>query len=333
VLVSAPPAGSVRVPAGGSRPDVGAHQVLSVSGESDGADAPGPVLDPAGRGVAAFRRGILGLQAVLRPLPWRQTRAPWPVMVSEVMLQQTQASRVVGPWVDFVAQFPDPGTCAAAPTGAVVRAWAGLGYNRRAVRLRAAAAAMVERHASQVPADLHDLLALPGIGPYTARAVLAFAYEQDVAVVDTNVRRVLSRSVLGRRAAPGELQALADALVPPGRGWAWNQGILELGATVCTSRAPRCERCPLERHCQWRSAGRPDPDPAAGTPVQAPFDGSDRQGRGRLVQRLRAGPLAAGTLAAAAGWPDDPERAERVAGMLLADGLAVRDSSGALRLA
>ena len=254
-------------------------------------------------------------------------------MVSEVMLQQTQAVRVVGPWIDFVSQFPDPAACAAAPAGAVVRAWAGLGYNRRAVQLRAAAAAMVERYSSQVPADLHELLALPGIGPYTARAVLAFAYEQDVAVVDTNVRRVLSRSVLGRRTAPREFQALADALVPPGQGWAWNQGIVELGATICTSRAPRCRRCPLERHCQWQAAGRPDPDPAVGTSVQAPFAGSDRQGRGRLVQRLRSGPLAAGTLAAAAGWPDDPGRAERVAGMLVADGLVVRDQSGTLRLA
>lgn len=280
-----------------------------------------------------WHAAVLGLEPALRPLPWRAVRSAWPVLVSEVMLQQTQVSRVVEPWQSFTARFPDPATCARQPVGAVVQAWAGLGYNRRAVHLHATACAVVDRHAGQVPAVLEDLLALPGLGPYTARAVLAFAYERDVAVVDTNVRRVLTRALLGHPAPARRLQALADSLVPEGRGWAWNQCLVELGARYCTARSPACGSCPLARGCRWSTDGRVTPDPAAPTSRPTPFAGSDRQGRGRLVDALRRGPVGAADLASVAGWPTAPQRARAVADRLVAEGLAVSDGQGGLRLA
>ena len=259
-----------------------------------------------------------------RDLPWRRTRDPWAVLVSEVMLQQTQVDRVVPKWHAFLDRFPDPTTCAAAPVGAVIEAWAGLGYNRRGVALHRCAMIVVEEHGGELPLDLAALLDLPGIGPYTARAVLAFAGERDVAVVDTNVARVLARQA-GRPLRPAEVQEAANVLVPPGRGWAWNQAMLDLGATVCRARDVRCGDCPVAPTCSWR--GGPGPDPAVGSAGvsggQSRFEGSDRQGRGRLVDALRRGPVV--DLAVAAGWPDDPERAARVAGSLVADGLTVLD--------
>jgi A/G-specific adenine glycosylase len=241
------------------------------------------------------------------------------------MLQQTQVARVVPRYQAFLASYPDPARCAAAPVGDVVRAWQGLGYNRRAVNLHRCAAVVVDRHEGVVPDRLEDLLALPGIGPYTARAVLAFAYERDVAVVDTNVGRVLAR-LAGRPLARNEVQAAADDAVPAGQGWAWNQGLLDLGATVCTARAPACERCPVSGWCAWGRSGTAGPDPAVGSAGvsggQSRFEGSDRQGRGRLVDALRTGPVSRRELATVMGWPDDPERAERVAGTLVVDGLA-----------
>ena len=218
----------------------------------------------------------------------------------------------------------------------MVRAWAGLGYNRRAVHLHATAAAVVERHGGALPDDLEALLALPGVGPYTARAVLAFAFERDVGVVDTNAARVLARRA-GRRLTRAEVQAHADAAVPAGRGWAWNQAMLDLGATTCRARSPGCDACPVARGCAWWEAGRPEPDPARGSAGvstgQSRFEGSDRQGRGRLVDVLRqAGAVGAAELAVTAGWPDDPARAAGVAAGLVRDGLAVQDPSGALRL-
>lgn len=252
-----------------------------------------------------------------RDLPWRCTRNPWAVLVSELMLQQTQVPRVVPKYEAFLDRFPTPSACALAPVGEVVRVWAGLGYNRRAVHLHRAATVVVERHGGRLPDDLDALLALPGVGPYTARAVLAFAFERDVGVLDVNAARVLAR------AWHATTQQEADALVPPGQGWAWNQAVLDLGATVCTRRAPACEGCPLVGGCAWRAAGRPDPDPAAPASRQSRFAGSDRQGRGRLVDAIRAAPVPLDGLAVAAGWPDDPGRAARAAASLLADGLAV----------
>lgn len=272
-----------------------------------------------------------------RDLPWRATRDPWAVLVSELMLQQTQVARVLPRYAEFLARWPTPAACAAASVGDVVGAWAGLGYNRRAVNLHRCAVVVVEDHGGVLPVDLADLLDLPGIGPYTARAVLAFAHEADgVGVLDVNAARVLARWE-GRPLRPKEAQAAADAAVPVGEGWAWNQAMLDLGATVCRARSPRCEACPVAGDCAWGRAGRPDPDPAVGSAGvsgrQSTFEGSDRQGRGRLVDALRLGPVASAVLASTMGWPDDPERAARVAATLVADGLAEVDAkTGGLRL-
>lgn len=281
-----------------------------------------------------LRRAVLDASDGLwRDLPWRHTRDPWRVLVSEVMLQQTQVSRVVEPYRTFVGLFPTPAVCAEAGAAAVVRAWAGLGYNRRAVNLHRAAVAIVERHGGVVPSELESLRALPGVGEYTARAVLAFAFEVPIGVVDTNVVRVLARAVAARPLRPAEAQALADRLVPHEDPWRFNQSLFDLGAQVCTAQRPRCTGCPLRRRCGWARAGADVADPAAKTRRQPAFDGSDRQGRGRLVAALRSAPVHARPeqLAHAAGWPGDPVRARRAADALVADGIA-RWEEGSLHL-
>lgn len=268
----------------------------------------------------------------IRDLPWRRTRDAWAVVVSEFMLQQTQVARVAPRYDAFLAQFPTPAACAAAPLADVVRAWAGLGYNRRAVNLHRLAVAVVAHHEGALPKDLAGLVALPGVGPYTARAVLAFAFGADVGVVDVNAARVLARSA-GRPLTGVEVQQRADDLVPAGRGWAWNQAVLDLGATVCTKRTPRCADCPVAAWCGWRLAGADDPaERSAGTGrKQSRFAGSDRQGRGRLVNAMRRSPVPWAIVAAAAGWPADEARARRIAASLVADGLAA-DDGACLRL-
>jgi A/G-specific adenine glycosylase len=269
-------------------------------------------------------------------LPWRSTRDPWAVLVSEVMAQQTQLARVVPAYQQFLAAFPTPGACASAALGQVLRAWKGLGYNRRARNLHHAATAIVSDHDGRVPSSLDALLALPGVGGYTARAVLAFAFGSDIGVVDTNAGRVLSRGVAGRALRPSEAQGLVDAMVPSGRGWQFGQALLDLGATVCVAGQPLCPQCPIARRCRWAARGRIDPDPARGSAgvsaAQSTFAGSDRQGRGRLVDALRNGSLSPAQVALATGWPDDPDRTDRIVVGLIGDGLVVRDGSGDLRL-
>ncbi|WP_334141274.1 A/G-specific adenine glycosylase [Rhabdothermincola sp.] len=271
-----------------------------------------------------------------RDLPWRRTRDPWAVLVSELMLQQTQVSRVIPRYEAFLSRFPTAGACAAAEVGEVVRAWAGLGYNRRAVSVHRAATIVEHEHGGEVPDRLEALLGLPGVGPYTARAVMAFAFERDVGVVDTNVARVLAR-LAGRPLDRAEVQHLADRAVPRGAGWRWNQAMLDLGATVCTSRRPRCDACPVRAACSWQARGGLPPDPARGSAgvsvPQSRFEGSDRQGRGRLVRALREqGVVEPSDVAAVAGWPGDHQRAARVVASLVRDGLAVVDSAGRVRL-
>lgn len=268
-----------------------------------------------------------------RDLPWRQTRDPWAVLVCEVMAQQTQVARVAERWGPFVERFPTPAALAAEPSAEVIRWWRGLGFNRRALNLHRAATVIVECHSGHVPDDLGGLLALPGIGAYTARAVLAFAFEHDHGIVDTNTARVLARWA-GERLGRTAVQAAADAHVPGGQAWAWNQAMLDLGATVCLRRAPLCGECPVNARCRWWSDGRPEPDPADGTAGvsvgQSTFVGSDRQGRGRLVDALRSRTVTTKELAVVMGWPDDLARAQKVASTLVADGLiaVVEDTYG-----
>ena len=258
-----------------------------------------------------------------RDLPWRHTQDPWRILVSEVMLQQTQVDRVVPHYERFVAAFPTVSACADAGSAEVVRRWSGLGYNRRALNLHRAACLIVERHSGRLPSDDAALRALPGIGPYTSRAVRSFGFGHDVAAVDTNGVRVLARGVAGARLTGTAAFALGDRLVPQGGSWAFNQTMFDLGATVCTAVRPDCTRCPLRRQCTWRRVGGDDPwraSPAARR--QSAFTGSDRQGRGRLLEALRRGGVRADAIADACGWPDDVARAERVAGALVEEGFA-----------
>lgn len=273
-----------------------------------------------GRLTSRQRRLLAWADGQARDLPWRHTRDPWAILVSEVMLQQTQVARVVPVWTAFLAQFPTATACANAPQAAVVTAWHGMGYNRRALNLHRCAIAVRDNHGGALPNDLAQLMALPGLGPYTARAVLVFAFEEPVGVVDVNAARVLARWA-GESLDAKQTQRQADAAVPTEQPWRWNQTMLDLGATICTKRNPKCVECPVSTECAWHGDG---PDPAVHPPRQSPFVGSDRQGRGRLVAALRQGPVSdrPEILADVMGWPNDPERARRVADSLVNDGLA-----------
>jgi A/G-specific adenine glycosylase len=283
---------------------------------------------------AALQSALLGwYRERARPLAWRSTRDPWRILVSEIMLQQTQAARVEPLWTAFCDRFPTAEACAAAPLGDVLVAWRGLGYNRRAVALHRTARVLVAEHGGAVPDDLEALLGLPGVGAYTARAVLVFAFGAAAAPVDTNIARVLHRAVAGERLGAAALQRLADAAVPAGAAHDWASGLMDLGATVCTARAPRCDTCPLAPDCAWRGrAGVPDPAASAARRAQRsePFVGSDRYHRGRLVDALRRSDLPAEALPGAAGL-DDAARVVTIVDSLLADGLAEWED-GALRL-
>ena len=260
-----------------------------------------------------------------RDLPWRRPDAtPWAILVSEVMLQQTPVARVLPVYEAWLTRWPGPAALAAAPAGDAVRAWGRLGYPRRALRLHATAQILTQRYGGEVPASLDALLALPGIGSYTAAAVASFAFGQRQAVLDTNVRRVLARLVNGQERPPASPSAaevrLAGSLLPaqPGRAARWSVAVMELGALVCTAARPDCTSCPVARSCAWRLAGSPatiDPRP----PGQA-YDGTDRQCRGRLLAVLReaTGPVSAPRLDAV--WPDPRQRA-RALDSLVADGL------------
>jgi A/G-specific adenine glycosylase len=257
-----------------------------------------------------------------RPLPWRDTRDPYRVLVSEVMLQQTQVSRVVPAWHAFLGRFPTLGDLASAPTAAVVEQWRGLGYNRRAVNLQRTARAVVDHHGGALPATLPALEALPGVGPYTARAILVFAHEQPVAAVDVNVARVVQRAVTGERVAPRRRQQTADDLVA-GDPWVTAQALIELGAQHCAARVPTCGTCPIVPSCAWRARSNRAPDPGRTAPRGAavPFTRTDRYHRGRLLDALRAGPVAGDEVVIVART-DDPDRAQRLAEALVRDGLA-----------
>jgi A/G-specific adenine glycosylase len=268
-----------------------------------------------------------------RDLPWRRDGfGAWGILVSEFMLQQTQVLRVIPRLEAWLERWPTPADLAAVPSGEAVRAWDRLGYPRRALALHGAAVAITERHGGVVPPDVDALLALPGVGPYTARAVAAFAYGMPVPVVDVNTRRVLARSVLGQGAA-GPANARRDhelmkAVLPadPARARLVNAGAMELGQTVCLARAPRCEVCPLAAACAWRLAGSPAYDgPAA--PRQKRFEGSDRQVRGLILRELRGSDIPIPAEAIEPLWSDATQRDRALAG-LLRDGLVVRAEGG-----
>ncbi|MDX6431049.1 MAG: A/G-specific adenine glycosylase, partial [Streptosporangiaceae bacterium] len=227
-----------------------------------------------------------------RDLPWRRPDAtPWGVLVSEFMLQQTPVSRVLPVWTEWLTRWPAPASLAAAPSGEAVRAWGRLGYPRRALRLHGSAVAIVDRHAGRVPESYDSLLALPGVGAYTAAAVASFAFRQRHAVLDTNVRRVLARMIGGEEYPPTAQTAaelrLAESLLPlePAVAARWAVAVMELGALVCTARTPRCADCPVLESCAWRLAGKPGYD---GPPRKGQsYAGTDRQCRGRLLAVLR----------------------------------------------
>jgi A/G-specific adenine glycosylase len=260
----------------------------------------------------------------LRDLPWRRTRDPWAVLVSEVMLQQTQVARVIPRWHAFLDRFPTPQACADVPLGDVLREWQGLGYPRRARNLHATARCVVDL--GGFPRDLAGLLTLPGVGGYTARAILAFAFELDAAVVDTNIARVFAR-VAGERLTPKQVQALADEHAPSGDAWVWNQCLMDLGAVLCRPAKPACDECPVRPRCAWYSSN--GPDPAIGSSgvsaKQARFDGSERQARGRLMKALSAGPVRRSDVAAV--MQRDVETAERLLTALILEGLCQPERS------
>ncbi|MDE3107836.1 MAG: A/G-specific adenine glycosylase [Acidobacteriota bacterium] len=248
------------------------------------------------------------------------------------MLQQTQVDRVVGPWRNFLDHYPTPRALAAAPLDEVLRAWAGLGYHRRARNLWRCAQEITERHDGDVPSDLDELRALRGVGPYTAAAVASFAFETRVAVLDTNVGRVLARCVANRRLTGPEATQLAHALLPRRDVARFNQAMLDLGATFCRAR-PRCATCPLARVCAWRRAGGEDPAPfsAGVSRAQPRFVGSRRQLRGQVLAALREGPATEATLRVAVDEGLRPDLSS-VLDDLARDGLA-RVARGRWRLA
>jgi A/G-specific adenine glycosylase len=268
-----------------------------------------------------------------RDLPWRRPGfSAWGTLVSEFMLQQTQVARVVPILEEWLRRWPTPADLAAAPQSEVLRAWGRLGYPRRALALHACATAIAERHGNVVPEDVDDLLALPGIGDYTARAIAVFAHGHRHPVVDTNVRRVIARAVQGV-AQPGPPNARRDlpamaALLPEDlvAQRAFNAGTMELGAIVCTSRAPRCAECPLAGVCAWRLAGYPEPE-GPGPRRQARFEGSDRQLRGRVMAELRASDVPVTEDELAQVLPE-PEVRTRILAGLERDGLAARAEGG-----
>ena len=270
-----------------------------------------------------------------RDLPWRRPDAtPWSIMVSEFMLQQTPVSRVLPAHAAWLDRWPEPAALAVASPADAVRQWDRLGYPRRAIRLHAAAELITSRHRGTVPATAEELRALPGVGPYTAAAVASFAFGRRHAVLDTNVRRVLSRLVTGEglpRAAQTAAEVrLAESLLPPdGRAAArWSVGVMELGALVCTTSRPRCDECPVAGQCAWIRRGRPAALERRGQPA---YHGSDRQCRGRILAILRnaSGPVPASALTAA--WNDSAQRARSLAG-LMHDGLVTRCADGSLTL-
>ncbi len=287
----------------------------------------GQILIPADELLSWFR-------TAQRDLPWRAPNVTaWQILVSEFMLQQTPVSRVEPIWRDWIARWPTPSATAAAGAADVLRAWGKLGYPRRAKRLHECAEVISTEHGDEVPRDVETLLTLPGIGAYTARAVACFAYQQDVPVVDTNVRRVVARVVRGVADTPARARDLDDvaALLPKDdTAHVFSAALMELGAIVCTARTPKCGICPLTT-CGWRDAGHPELDTPT-RPTQQ-YAGTDRQVRGRLLDVLRgsATPVTRAQLDVA--WLTDTAQRDRALDSLLVDGLVEQTADDRYALA
>ena len=337
-----------------------------------GADGPGTEQSGSlpvpheGRPRKLFQSALLEWYRVrARPLRIRSTREPWAVLVAEVMAQQTQISRVDAAWAGFLARFPTPARLAEASTADALRAWSGLGYNRRALGLQRAARVIETRHAGRVPDGVADLEALPGVGPYTSRAVAALAYGHPVAAVDTNVRRVMTR-LLGRDLGPRQLQAVADDLVAREDPGTWTNASMELGATLCRSRHPACGSCPLSRWCasagrlevvvgvtvgeagvprgatrarsggvsaeRTRPGGAGPPGRAAADVSAVPFERTSRWLRGRIVARLRDLEDGAWAQMPESIGAHGPDRVAVALAALRRDGLLEQRADGSVRL-
>ena len=306
-----------------------------------------PVPPPPAPGEPSAQTVIAWYDAHARDLPWRLPgTTPWEVLVSEVMSQQTPVARVIPAWQEWMRHWPGPAELAQAPTAEVLRVWGRLGYPRRALRLIECARSVVEQHDGVLPDDLDALLALPGVGEYTAGAVLAFAHGRRALVLDTNVRRVLARAV-GGQALPAPSLNRAEReralhLLPDDDATAahWSVAVMELGALVCTAREPDCSACPWRSSCAWLAAGRPADIHAGRRRTQA-WHGTDRQARGLVMALLRetpdGQPVETGALVACAaragsrstGGAADPDQPRRALATLLADGLIATDDDGA----
>ena len=304
-----------------------ASPLVETGRERDGAET-GPV------GETGRIEPVLGWFARSeRPLPWRQT-TPWGVLVSEFMLQQTPVARVLPVWGEWMGRWPEPGALAREPVAEALRRWGRLGYPRRARRLHEAAGVIVDRHGGQVPRSEADLLALPGVGTYTAAAVRAFAFGQRSVVLDVNVRRVLARALDGVEhpvGQPGRAELTAADLLWPADDLTsarWSAAVMELGALVCTARTPDCDACPINDSCAWLDAGQPE---GTAPRRQATFEGSDRQARGRIMALLRHSTHSVTAQQVAQASPDAAQLERALAG-LLRDGLVERTRNGRYRL-
>lgn len=316
---------------------------MTATTETSSADSPAPrtsppsVDSPVERAASEFHAPVIDWFAEhARDLPWRRPEAgAWGVMVSEFMLQQTPVNRVLPVYEEWLSRWPRPADLAAEEPGEAVRAWGRLGYPRRALRLHGAAAAIAERHGGDVPEDHAQLLALPGVGEYTAAAVASFAYGRRHAVLDTNVRRVFARAVNGREFPPNATTAaerkLARAMLPEEDSTAasWAAATMELGALVCTARSPECGRCPVAQLCAWRLAGSP-PHQGPARRVQS-YAGTDRQVRGRLLAVLREAHHPVPQAVLDRVWHEPVQRARALDG-LVADGLVEPLAGGVYRL-
>jgi len=274
-----------------------------------------------GSNSATFRRALLrATPSLKRELPWIGA-TPWKVLVSEFMLQQTQVSRVVEPWEKFLKAFPTPSRCADASLAEVLKLWGGLGFSRRAKALHEASKMIRDQHKGKVPATVEELRSLPGVGEYTANAIASFAFSVPVAILDTNVGRILSRGVANKTLTQNEARALASELLPRTNTAQFNQAMLDLGAQFCKSK-PLCEQCPVATSCAWKLKGGEDPatKSAGVSKPQSTFKGSDRQVRGQVLAQLRTAPASMTKLRTLLNEVE-PTRLQKVLDGLVDDGL------------